>query len=181
MKPNRNLSHFSVLKLMQQLSRRALGASKAVQGDQLHFDSSMENGMISNYKYYEDQINSQNLGNFYEITTEEDEKCYYVQCRKGEALAYGTDAKIDPSSKLAFFNNSTYPIIGPFEKGLNIINYQGFVIDCLDSDIGVYNLDNEIFLFGSACLDLPIGVNVTLFNLHLVHLDDTNWILLLIK
>lgn len=159
---------------MQWLSRRALGASKSLQG---HLIAPMENGVISNYKYYEDDINPKNSGHFYEITVTEEEKCYYVQSQKGDGLAYGTDVKINPPSKMAFINNLIYPIMGPFEKVLNIINYQGFVIDFIDSDIGLYNLDNEIFLLGSACLELPVGVNVTLFNLHLVRLDDISWFL----
>ena len=165
------LSHFFWLKWMQRLSKSA--SKTAYKGISYLFIARMEHGIITNYKYYEETVNS---GHFYEITIEEDEKCYYVKSERGAAVSFGTEVVINPQLKVAHFNSSAFPITGPFEKNLNIINYQGFVIDCLDSDIGVYNLDNEIFLFGSGCLDLPIGVNVTLFNLHLVHMTDMNWI-----
>lgn len=137
----------------------------------------MEKGVITNYKYYEDE-SSENSGHFYEITIEEDEKCYYAKSQIGDSLAFGTEVSINPvsSEAHAHMTNYRFQVTGPYNRTLNTINYQGFVIDCLDSDIGVYNLDNEIILFGSACLDLPIGINVTLFNLHLVQVIDMNWI-----
>jgi hypothetical protein len=151
----------------------------AVQGDQLYYYSRarnlMEKGVITNYKYYEDE-NTEIAGHFYEITIEEDEKCYYAKTQIGDSLAFGTEVSINPISREAHAHMTNYPfqVTGPYNKTLNTINYQGFVIDCLDSDIGVYNLDNEIILFGSACLDLPIGINVTLFNLHLIQVIDMN-------
>lgn len=133
-------------------------------------------GQVSNYKYFEDSTKSEH---FYEFTTcsiENEEVCYYAHGVGGIPLSFGTDINLDTSSNsIKIGGGFELPIEGPFHKQLSIVNYQGFVLDCLDSDIGVYNLDNEIYLFGSACLDLPIGSSVTLFNLHLVRMPDLNW------
>ena len=133
-------------------------------------------GFISNYKYFEDSRKSEH---FYEITCCPDvneEICYYARGESGKPVPFGTDAIVDTELNTVRIGNFKFQIEGTFQKRLNIVNYQGFVLDCLDSDIGIYNLDNEIYLFGSACLDLPIGSNVTLFNLHLVKVNDLSWI-----
>lgn len=131
-------------------------------------------GLITNYKFYESSTVSEH---FYEIRIEgNDREFYYAHGKEGDAVIFGTEVEIDLTSNTVIINGYQFPVLGPFERLKNVINYQGFVVDCLDSDIGVYNLDNEIFLFGSACLDLPIGISVTLYNLHLMRLTDTNWI-----
>lgn len=130
--------------------------------------------MISAYKDYEDSDG--NLTHYYEITGLDDQKCYYIQSRTGQAFPYGTEVYLDTISNTATIEQTQFPISNTFDKVLTVVNYQGFVIDCLDSNMGVYNLDNEIYLFGSGCLDLPIGISVTLFNLHLIPIRDTSWI-----
>ena len=134
-------------------------------------------GFVSNYKYFEDSHKSEH---FYEITcsgndVENEEICYYARGEKGEPVPFGTDINLDTASNTLKIRNFELSVEGPFSKRLNVVNYQGFVLDCLDSDIGIYNLDNEIYLFGSACLDLPIGSSVTFFNLHLTYISDLSW------
>ena len=137
-------------------------------------------GLITNYKYFEGANKSEH---FYEISCagsdEEirEEVCYYAHGEQGKPLPFGSEVILDKTSKIAKIGGFEFSFEGPFHKRLNIVNYQGFVLDCLDSDVGVYNLDNEIHLFGSACLDLPIGSSVTFFNLHLVYMRDFNWML----
>lgn len=134
----------------------------------------IQNGTITACKDYEDS--NGNLNHFYEITSLDDKICHYINSKIGMALPYGTEVQIDPIKNIASIADTQFHITDTFDKTINVVNYQGFVIDCLDSDMGVYNLDNEIYLFGSGCLDLPIGVNVTLFNLHLNAINDSNWI-----
>jgi hypothetical protein len=54
------------------------------------------------------------------------------------------------------------------------INYRGIVMDCLDPHFGVYNLDNQVALFGCFALNaaMEIGSSTDLFNLHVVSVSD---------
>ena len=131
-------------------------------------------GFVTNYRFFEGSIGT---GHYYEIDCGNlVNDYYYANGSEGEAVAFGTEVEVSLDSKTVMIVGYQFALAGPFEKLRNIVNYQGFIVDCLDSDIGVYNLDNEIFLLGSACLDLPVGINVTLFNLHLMRLNDTTWI-----
>lgn len=60
----------------------------------------------------------------------------------------------------------------PSVLGCCTINYQGLVMDCIDREFGIYNLDNQVTLFGCFQLaPLALGRLYTFYQCHWVKID----------
>lgn len=154
-------------------------------------------GILTNFKF----LNSNTLDSdyFYEITTKDD-TCYYLRSNSNGnnkiiTMKYGDEVQIKSENYIntqmdtSNYNKHTelpaiipsHPVLGPFSNNFKTVNYQGFILDCLDQDFGVYNLDNEIILFASGCIEFEAirnsNTKTTFYNLHLVQMEDMSWIL----
>ena len=149
-------------------------------------------GIVTNFKF----LNSNALDSdcFYEITTNDD-TCYYLRSisnRNNKTITMGDEVQINSENYITNQMDCnkcselpvivpSHPISGPFKINVKTVNYQGFILDCLDQDFGVYNLDNEIILFASGCIKFEAITNsntkTTFYNLHLVQMEDMSWIL----